>query len=84
MKAALSDEQRHAIQQGAGLPLEIADQQTNETFFLISAEQYEKARPVLQGIEEIDPSFYEVDDIELTADHEPDPRPLPLLGRRVS
>ena len=30
MKAALSDEQRQAIQQPGGLPLEIADQQTNQ------------------------------------------------------
>lgn len=66
MKASLSDEQRQAIQQIGGLPLEIADQQTNQVFFLISAEQYQRARPILEGVEDIDPSFYEVDDVELT------------------
>jgi len=66
MKASLSDEQRQAIQQPGNLPLEIADDQTNQTFFLISAEQYLKARPILEGVEEIDPSFYEIEEIELT------------------
>jgi hypothetical protein len=65
MKASLSDEQRQAIQQVGGLPLEIADPQTNQVFFLISAEQYQRARRVLEGVEEIDPSFYEVEDVEL-------------------
>jgi hypothetical protein len=58
VKASLSEEQRLAIQQIGGLPLEIADQQTNQVFFLISAEQYRRTRPILKGIEEIDPSFY--------------------------
>ncbi len=62
MKAALSDEQRQAIQQPGGLPLEIADQQTNQVFFLISAEQYQRARRILEGVEQIDPSLYEVED----------------------
>jgi hypothetical protein len=33
---------------------------------LISAEQYQRARRILEGVEEIDPSFYEVEDVELT------------------
>jgi hypothetical protein len=66
MKASLSGEQRKAIQQVGGLPLEIDDQQTNQVFFLISADQYRKAQRLLEGVEEIDPSFYEIDDVELT------------------
>ncbi len=66
MKASLSEEQRQAIQQIGGLPLEIDDQQTNQVFFLISADQYKRARRILEGIEEIDPSFYEIEDVELT------------------
>ncbi len=66
MKASLSEEQRQAIQQIGGLPLEIDDQQTNQVFFLISADQYQKARRVLEGIEDIDRSLYEVEDVELT------------------
>ncbi|MGD0896846.1 MAG: hypothetical protein ABR915_03355 [Thermoguttaceae bacterium] len=66
MKASLSEEQREAIQQVGGLPLEIADRQTSQVFFLISAEQYRRARRILEGVEEIDPSFYEVEDVDLT------------------
>jgi hypothetical protein len=66
MKASLSDEQRQAILPIGGLPLEIDDLKTNQVFFLISADQYEKARPILEGVEEIDPSFYEVEDVKLT------------------
>jgi hypothetical protein len=66
MKASLSDEQRQAIQQIGGLPLEIADPQTNQVFFLISADQYQRVRRILEGVEEIDPSFYEIEDVELT------------------
>jgi hypothetical protein len=69
MKTSLSDEQRQAIQQPGGLPLEIADEQTHEVFFLISAEQYRKARRILEGVEELDPSLYEVEDVELTDAH---------------
>ena len=61
MKATLSDEQRQAIQQTGGLPLEIADQETNQVLFLISAEQFRRARRLLEGVEGIDPSLYEVD-----------------------
>jgi hypothetical protein len=66
MKAPLSDEQRQAIQQIGRLPLEVDDSQTNQVFFLISAEQYQRARRIIEGIEEIDPSFYEVEDVEMT------------------
>ena len=66
MKASISDEQRQAIQQIGGLPLEVADPQTNQVFLLISSEQYGTARRILEGVEEIDPSFYEVEEVELT------------------
>ena len=66
MKASLSDEQRQAIRQIAGLPLEVDDRQSNQVYFLISAEQYRRARPFLEGVEEIDPSFFEFDDAEVT------------------
>jgi hypothetical protein len=65
MKAPLSEEQRQAIRQPGGLPLEVDDEQTKQVFYLISAEQYQKARRILEGIEEIDLSLYEVDDAEI-------------------
>ncbi len=66
MKASLSEEQRQAIQQVGGLPLQIDDEQSNRVFFLISADQYQKARRIIEGVEEIGASFYEVEDVELT------------------
>ena len=66
MKTPLSDEQRQAIQQVGHLPLEVDDLQTNQVFFLISAEQYQRARRIIEGIEDIDPSFYEIEDVEIT------------------
>ncbi len=66
MSVPLSEEQRQAIRQIGGCPLEIADRETNQVFFLISAEQYQKARQLLEGVEEIDPSLYEIEDVELT------------------
>ena len=68
MKTALSEEQRMAIGQSGSLPLEVADSQSDRVFYLISAEQFRKARPILEGLEEIDPSLYEIDDLELTDD----------------
>ena len=62
MKASLSEEQREAIRQIGGLPLQVDDSRSNQVYFLISAEQYCCAQPVLEGVEEIDPSFYEFDD----------------------
>ena len=66
MKTILSTEQRQAIHQIGALPLEIADPETNQVFYLISAEQHQKLLQVLSGIEEIDPSFYEFDDVKAT------------------
>ena len=43
MTVSISNEQRQAIQDCGALPLEIADQETKEVFFLISAEQYRRA-----------------------------------------
>jgi hypothetical protein len=66
MKASLSEEQRQAVHQSGSLPLEVADQQTKQVFYLISAEQYHQVRPILEGVEEIDLSLYEIENVELT------------------
>jgi len=41
-------------------------QEKVEVYFLISAEQYRRAQPTLEGVEEFDPSLYDFDDAELT------------------
>jgi hypothetical protein len=66
MKTQLTEEQRQAILDGGGPPLEVTDSTTNQVFYLISAEQYRKARCLLEGVEEIDPSLYEIEDVDLT------------------
>jgi hypothetical protein len=65
MPPILSDEQRQAVDLGGGQPVRLIDKPTQRVFYLISAEQYEHARGFLGEVEEIDPSFYEIDDIEL-------------------
>jgi len=66
MKTQLTEEQRQALLDRGGPPLEVEDSTTDQVFYLISAEQYQKARRVLEGVEEIDPSLYEIEDVDLT------------------
>ena len=63
MKAILPDELRQAIEEN-GPPVEVSDEQTKRVFYLISAEQYELLRRLLEP-EAFDPSLFEADDIEL-------------------
>lgn len=64
MKAILPDELRRAIEEN-GPPVEVSDEQTKRVFYLISAEQYELLRRLLEP-EAFDPSLFEADDIELS------------------
>jgi GTPase SAR1 family protein len=66
MHPTLSDEQRQAIEQSGGQPVQLIDTPTQQVFYLISAEQFQHAQGCLGRVEDIDPSFYEIDDIELT------------------
>ena len=49
MKASLSEEQREAIRQIGGLPLQVDDSRSNQVYFLISAEQYWRASQFWKG-----------------------------------
>jgi hypothetical protein len=60
--AALTDEQRHAIERG-GPPIRVMDQATHRSFYLLSEEQYEKVRLLLESADQIDPSLYEFTDV---------------------
>ena len=57
----LTTEQRKALDD-RGTPLEVEDPAGNGTYYLISAEQYQKLRRVLEQPELIDPSFFEFTD----------------------
>jgi hypothetical protein len=60
MKLILPEELRQAVSQG-NAPVELQDRQTNRLYYLISADQYEKVKQLVEA-EEIDPSFFEFDD----------------------
>ena len=49
---SISNEQREAIRESGRLPLEVADRETNQVFFLISSEQYRRARRIFEGVED--------------------------------
>ena len=58
----LTEEMRHAL--GKGRPVEVTDPDTHEVYVLVKQAQYQAMRRMLE-IEEIDPSLYEVEELEL-------------------
>jgi hypothetical protein len=59
----LSPEQRQAIGEAGGQPVPIIDPETHQTYLIIKAEVFERLREYSEK-EEIDPSFFEIDDFE--------------------
>ncbi len=59
----LSAEQRRAIGEAGDLPVPIIDPETSQTYLIIKAEVFERLRESSEE-EEIDPSFFEIDDFE--------------------
>ncbi len=66
MTPLLSNEQREALHE-SGPPLEVRDGESNEVFYLVSAEEYRKVRAILNKAEEIDPSYFEFTEPESPA-----------------
>ncbi|MBI1900273.1 MAG: hypothetical protein HYS13_04045 [Planctomycetia bacterium] len=64
MSTGLNDEQRRALAQSGGAPVEITDEDTQRRYYLVAAEEFEKLRKLLE-LEPIDPSFYEAGEIRL-------------------
>ena len=64
----LSPEQRRAIGEAGDRPVPIVDPETHRTYLIIRAEVYNRLRTALEA-EEIDPSFFEIDDFEPARDH---------------
>jgi hypothetical protein len=58
----LTEEMRRAL--GKGQPVEVTDPDTHEVYVLVKQEQYQAMRRLLE-VEEIDPSLYEVEELEL-------------------
>ena len=58
----ITEKMRDAL--GKGQPVEVTDPDTHEVYVLVKQEQYRAMRRLLE-VEEIDPSFYEVEELEL-------------------
>jgi hypothetical protein len=56
-------ELRQAIERAGDGPVRIEDPQTHAAYVLLKAEVYERLRAEAEA-EEIDPSFFEIDDFE--------------------
>jgi hypothetical protein len=59
----LSPEQRHAIGQAGDHPVPVVAPETHKTYLIVKAEVYDRLC-ALREDEEIDPSFFEIDDFE--------------------
>jgi len=64
----LTLEQRQAIAQAGGNPLRVEDPETHQVYVIVKAEVFERLRTVLED-EEIDPSFFEIDDFEAASEY---------------
>jgi hypothetical protein len=63
MSLGLTQEQRQAIVESGGAPVEVSDAEIR--CYLIAAEEFEKVKRLLE-LEEIDPSLFEFSDVELS------------------
>ena len=59
----LSPEQRQVVGEAGDRPVSIIDPETHQTYLIIKAEVYDQLRS-LCAEEEIDPSFFEIDEFE--------------------
>jgi hypothetical protein len=59
----LSPEQRQVIGEVGDRPVSVIDPETHQTYLIIKAEVYDRLRSRCEE-EEIDPSFFEIDDFE--------------------
>lgn len=59
----LSPEQRQVVGEAGDHPVPIVDPETHQTYLIIKAEVYDQLRSRCEE-EEIDPSFFEIDDFE--------------------
>jgi hypothetical protein len=58
----LTPEQRQIIERAGDKPVRVEDPETHKAYVILKAEVFEKMRAVAE--EEIDPSFFEIDDFE--------------------
>ncbi len=63
----LSPELQRAIGEAGDRPVPIVDPETQQTYLLIKTEVFERLQ-ASREVEEIDPSFFEIDDFEPARD----------------
>ncbi|MEX0711801.1 MAG: hypothetical protein WD278_05595 [Pirellulales bacterium] len=61
MTPRLNDEQRQALAESGGGPVEVIDERGNRRYYLVASDEYETMTRLL-GAERIDPSLYEFKD----------------------
>jgi hypothetical protein len=62
-KVVLSPELQREIGEAGDRPVAVVDPETRQTYLIIKTEFFERLRASLE-VEEIDPSFFEIDDFE--------------------
>ncbi len=63
----LSPEQRRAIGLAGDRPVPVVDPETHQTYLIVKADVYDRLLSLHED-EEIDPSFFEIDDFETARD----------------
>jgi len=58
----LTPEQKQAVREAGQGPVRLEDPETHQSYVILRAEIYERMRALTE--EEIDPSFFEIDDFE--------------------
>jgi hypothetical protein len=59
----ITPEQRQLLEQAGEAPVRISDVESEREYVLLRADVYDRMRRLLE-VEEIDPSFFEIDDFE--------------------
>jgi hypothetical protein len=68
----LSPDLRRAIGEAGDQPVPIVDPETHQIYLIIKAEDYDRMRASREvEVEEIDPSFFEIDDFEPAREDSP-------------
>jgi hypothetical protein len=61
--ASITPEQRQLVDQAGEQPVRLADEETRREYVILRADVYDRMRHLLEE-EEIDPSFFEIEDFE--------------------
>jgi hypothetical protein len=63
LMASITPEQRQLVERAGGEPVRLADDETKQEYVILRADVFDRMRHRLE-VEEIDPSYFEIDDFE--------------------